>query len=64
MKSYKECCSEVAMKHRLGKSLVTGHRAGYWEEAAEMYASELKKENEQLKQQILRLRPRRLVDKD
>lgn len=64
MKTFKDCCSEVAIKHGLGKSLVTGHRAGYWEEAAEMYVSELKKENEQLKQQIVRLHPRRLVDED
>lgn len=42
MKSYKECCSEVAIKHKLGKSLVTGHRAGYWEEAAEMYVQQFK----------------------
>lgn len=42
MKTYKQCCSEVAIKHKLGKSLVTGHRAGYWEEAAEMYASQFK----------------------
>lgn len=64
MKSYKECCSGVAIKHKLGKSLVTGHKAGYWEEAAEIYALELRKENEQLKQQIIRWRPRRLVDED
>lgn len=62
--SFKQCCSAVAMKHGLGKSLVTGHKAGYWEEAAEMYVAELKKENEQLKKQISRLRPRRLIDQD
>lgn len=39
-KTYKQCCAEVAAKHKLGKSLVTGHRAGYWEEAAEMYAGQ------------------------
>lgn len=64
MNTYKQCCSEVAIKYKLGKSLVTGHKASYWEEATEMYVSELKKENEQLKKQILRLRPRRLVDED
>lgn len=42
MKTYRQCCSEVAIKHRLGKSLVTGHKAGYWEEAAEMYAAQFK----------------------
>lgn len=52
------------MKHRLGKSLVTGHRSVYWEEAAEMYASELKAENERLKARVRRMQPRRLVDED
>lgn len=40
-KTYKECCSEVSIKHKLGKSLVTGHLPKYWEEAAEIYASQL-----------------------
>lgn len=39
-KSYKQCCSEVAVKHKLGKSLVTGHLPKYWEEAAEIYANQ------------------------
>lgn len=42
MKTYKECCSEVAIKYGVGKSLVIGHRPKYWEEAAEIYASQWK----------------------
>lgn len=42
MKSYKQCCSEVAVKHKLGKSLVAGHLTKYWEEAAEMFAEQFK----------------------
>lgn len=45
-KSYKECCSEVAIKHKLGKSLVAGHLVKYWEEAAEIYASQHKNQTE------------------
>lgn len=37
-----ECQSEVAMKNRLGRTLVTGHRVGYFNEAAEMYAAQYK----------------------
>lgn len=44
MKSYKQCCSEVAIKHKLGKSLVAGHLAKYWEEAADAYANQFKVE--------------------
>lgn len=42
MKSYKQCCSEVAIKHKLGKSLVAGHLTKYWEEAANEYAEQFK----------------------
>lgn len=42
MKSYKQCCAEVAIKHKLGKSLVAGHLTKYWEEAAELYATQYK----------------------
>lgn len=49
MKTYKQCCSDVAMKHKLGKSLVTGHLPKYWEEAAEMFADQFKIGKEQWK---------------
>ena len=45
MKSYKECCSIVANTHWGGKNLVIGHAPKYYEEAAEMYASQFKKDN-------------------
>jgi len=38
--SFEQCKTEVARKHGLGNSLVTGHRAAYFAEAAEMYASQ------------------------
>ena len=63
-KTYKQCCSQIAIKHRLGKSLVTGHRSVYWEEAADMYGAELKKAIEGLNVTIIRMRPRRLIDED
>lgn len=40
MKTYDECCHDVAVKHGLGKSLVIGHAPKYWKEAAEAYAKE------------------------
>ena len=40
MKTYKQCCEEVAKKHRLGSSLVTGHRAVFFEEAATLFAEQ------------------------
>lgn len=39
-KSFEDCKKEVATKHNLGKNLVTGHLAKYWEEAAELYANQ------------------------
>ena len=36
--TFKECCSIVAQKHKLGNNLVTGHKYSYYEEAAIMYA--------------------------
>lgn len=33
---------QVASKHGLGKSLVTGHKASYFKEAAELYASQFR----------------------
>lgn len=43
IKTLKECQREVAIKHKIGTSLVTGHRAGYFNEAAEIYADQYKK---------------------
>lgn len=40
--SWEECCKQVAIKHKIGTSLVTGHRAGYFKEAAELFASQFK----------------------
>ena len=42
LKTLAECQSEVAQKHRLGKSLVIGHKPTYFNEAAEMYAEQFK----------------------
>lgn len=41
MKTYKECCNEVAKAHKLGNNLITGHKAVYYEEAAAMYVKEV-----------------------
>ena len=41
MKTFNDCCQEVAEKYGLGTTLVTGHLAKYWKEAAEMYAKEV-----------------------
>lgn len=40
MKTYEDCKKEVAQKHKLGNTLVTGHRAIYFQEAAELYAEQ------------------------
>ena len=40
VKAYQECATEVARRHNLGNALVTGHKAGYFEEAAKEYASQ------------------------
>ena len=32
-----QCQKEIAIKHGLGHSLVTGHRVGYFNEASELY---------------------------
>lgn len=39
----KECQSVVAQKHGLGKSLVTGHKASYFNEATELFTQHLAK---------------------
>ena len=44
MKSYQECCSEVAKKHNIGENLVIGHGPEYWTEAADLYTQALHKE--------------------
>lgn len=44
MKTWKDCCNKIAKKHKLGESLVTGHKAGYYEEAATEYAKEVLEE--------------------
>ena len=38
MKTLQDCKDEVARKYGLGKTLVTGHRVSYFDEAAELYA--------------------------
>ena len=40
--TFEECCREVAKSHRLGDTLVTGHKRGYYDEAAEMYANQFR----------------------
>lgn len=42
LKTFKECCGDVAVKYGLGKTLVTGHKASYWTEASENYADQFK----------------------
>ena len=37
--TFEEAKKIVAIKHHLGSTLVTGHKAGYFEEAAELYAN-------------------------
>lgn len=36
--TFDEAKREIAIKHKLGTKLVTGHKANYFEEAAELYA--------------------------
>lgn len=40
MKTFDECCQDVAKKHGLGQTLVTGHRAVYFTQAAHLYAND------------------------
>lgn len=40
MKTFEQCCRDVAKKHGLGQTLVTGHRATYFTQAAHLYAQE------------------------
>lgn len=51
--TFEECKKEVAKKHGLGKTLVTGHLSKYWEEAAEIYANQLVVKNEKQKDHAL-----------
>jgi hypothetical protein len=39
-KTIDDCKRMIAEKYCLGKTLVTGHKAAYWEEAMELYASQ------------------------
>lgn len=41
LKTFSECCHDVAVKYKLGSTLVTGHKASYWTEASEMYAQKM-----------------------
>lgn len=36
--NFTDCCREVAEKYGVGTTLVTGHRASYFAEAAQLYA--------------------------
>lgn len=41
MKTFEECCKEVAIKYHVGeKGLVTGHKFSYFREAAILFAIE------------------------
>ena len=40
MKSFKSICDEIAIKNRIGSSLVTGHKYAYFEEAAIAFAKQ------------------------
>jgi len=42
--TYEECKKAIAVKYQLGTTLVTGHRASYFEEAALLYASQQRTE--------------------
>lgn len=52
MKTKDECKSIVARKHGLGKTLVTGHRAAYWEEAMDLFANQYKEQNKEAEQPV------------
>ena len=55
-KTYSQCCSEVAIKHNVGKRLVTGHKVCYFEEAAEMYAEQFRERKSNLDLEALEKR--------
>lgn len=38
--TYEEAKNIVAVRHKLGTTLVTGHKASYFEEAAKLYAEQ------------------------
>lgn len=46
MKTYKDFCRQVAEKHGLGSSLVTGHKASYFAEANELMLDHLRQQLE------------------
>ena len=39
---YEKCKSDIAKKYKLGKTLVIGHLPKYYEEAAMLYAEQVK----------------------
>lgn len=41
MRTLIDCQRDIARKHGIGNSLVTGHRVAYFNEAAELYAREV-----------------------
>lgn len=43
--TYEDAKKEIAIKHKLGMTLVTGHKASYFEEAALLYARQFKVKN-------------------
>jgi hypothetical protein len=42
IKTFVQCCSEIAKKYKLGNNLVMGHKFSYFEEAAELFANQFK----------------------
>lgn len=39
-KTYSQCCHDVAVKHGLGTTLVTGHKASYFTEAHDLFINQ------------------------
>ena len=39
-KTYSQCCHDVAVKHGLGTTLVTGHKATYFTEAHQLFINQ------------------------
>lgn len=48
MKTFENCKKEVAIKYKLGKTLVGGHLPKYWEEAAMLYSEQFKTDKDKL----------------
>ena len=45
-KTFEQCCQEVAGKHKLGSTLVMGHKKSYYVEAVEIYSKQLLEKQE------------------